>query len=320
MRTASLPWVLAVVLGGSACGGSSWLDTPTDPLPCTLSEGGLYPELPRSLTPDPRVVAFRPTWELWTNGSTKERFLLLPPGVTVDTADGEAWAYPVGTVLFKTFAYDTVEGRRPIETRVIRRTAEGWAYDAYRWADDGSDATLLDLDRSTPVEVEDELGAVTHEIPSRRQCRICHEANATIPIGFDELRLGPVLDDLEAAGVLSEAVDEPERVEADDLETVAVLGYLHGNCAHCHNGRPGPSNAFDLSHDVALDNTVGRETMSSGAEPGLRIAPGAPDESVVYRALAGVSPMAMPPVGVQRRDTVAAERLRLWIEGLEPLE
>jgi hypothetical protein len=159
-----------------------------------------------------------------------------------------------------------------------------------------------------------------HEIPSERQCRTCHEANGAMVIGFSELQLAAAgtLDALVERDVLSDPVpDAPDRIEGHDAVTTAVLGYLQGNCVHCHNGIPGPANAFDMRHRVALENLVGVMTTSSAVEPGLRVAPGAPDESVLFRLFTGASDLAMPPLGVQRRDEATADLFRTWIASLE---
>ena len=106
-------------------------------------------------------------------------------------------------------------------------------------------------------------------------------------------------------------------------ETAWVLGYVTGNCTHCHNGEPDLANSsFDLRPDVFLANTVGRETESSASGLGVRIVPGDPDASVLYLAFThqdnGTDIKAMPPLGIQLRDVAAGERMRDWISSLQP--
>jgi mono/diheme cytochrome c family protein len=150
-----------------------------------------------------------------------------------------------------------------------------------------------------------------------------------VVIGFDELRLngpragatGTQLAELATAGLLSADLPaEPARVSDPDELTAEVLGYLHGNCAHCHNGSPRASSALSLEHDVALVNTIGVETQASGQASGTRIVPGSPEESVLFQAFwrdANATALEdMPPVGVQELDAEAAAMLRDWISSL----
>jgi hypothetical protein len=64
-----------------------------------------------------------------------------------------------------------------------------WQYAVYAWNAGATDATLLDLQARTPVDVTVGGQRFTHQIPSREDCGKCHEANATAIIGFDETRL-----------------------------------------------------------------------------------------------------------------------------------
>jgi len=192
----------------------------------------------------------------------------------------------------------------------MRRTPLGWEYQAYKWVD--HDAELLSLDRSIAVPVmpkgEEQLW---HAVPSRFECRTCHESNATPVIGFDELRLNVALPgaaetQLEALydrGVLRELASEPEALIANDAITAEVLGYLQGNCAHCHNRSAQSMSALSLQHTDALAQLLGMQTQGSGQLPGLRVQPGVPEQSVLYRAFVSDGTEAelkrLPPLGVQ---------------------
>jgi len=264
-------------------------------LPETLSELGLYPAMPSRDASHPRAIAYTPRYPLWSNGSEKERFVVLPEGETIDMSAEEP-VFPEGTLLFKTFAYDGAA----IETRVLRLEGGEWIYAVYQWS--GDDATRLDL--RAPVPLEDPL----HEIPSRLDCVGCHESDPNPALGFDALQLADQLDALPVEGATPRSLDE---------EPEAVLGYFVGNCVHCHNGVAGPNNGFDLRPEVAVSNLVGVETMASGVPRGLRVAPGDPESSVVYQALLDADGFAMPPSGVQVRDTDFAATLADWIRSLE---
>ncbi|MEM9073204.1 MAG: c-type cytochrome domain-containing protein [Myxococcota bacterium] len=290
-----------------SCSGESVGSLPTvdEPLPELVSELGVRRDSFSRLH-----SAYAPMYPLWTNGSTKDRSIVLPPGTQVDTRE-EPWVIPVGTYFFKSFAYQG----EPVETRVMRLMPEGeWEYAVYVW--NGDDATLANIDRSALVPVEG--GALEHGIPSRRDCRTCHESNlGTDIIGFRALQLNQgTLDDLSADGIFSDPVTNEELTASSDLER-QVLGYFEGNCTHCHHGEAGPNASFDLRYESARANIVGQATESSGAPVGERIVPGAPEESVLRRALTREEEFAMPPLGVQRRDDDAIADLDAWIRMLD---
>ncbi|HJL14748.1 MAG TPA: hypothetical protein RMH99_03775 [Sandaracinaceae bacterium LLY-WYZ-13_1] len=308
------PWALLCVSIVAGCAEPSWVDDPVGMLPERLSEVGIYPDPSDLDTLHDRAVVYAPVHPLWSNGSAKHRALLLPEGATIDNTEPERWRFPVGTLFFKTFSFD--DG--PVETRVIRRTDEGWEYAAYRWDESGSDATRLDIARDTSVQGRLDGELVDHAIPSERQCRTCHESNETVVIGFEELQLGARMEALASEGVFAvPPPDETERVRGSDAQSTEVLGYLQGNCVHCHNGVPGPANSFDMRHEVALGNLIEVPTGASAAEAGIRVVPGEPEESVLFRSFTGMNELPMPPVGVQHRDARAVEMFRVWIAGLE---
>jgi hypothetical protein len=335
----TLAALMSICLALAACDGDSpeqappeartLLEDPLSPLPASFSATGLYRD-GRAASP---AIAYEPVYALWSNGSRKERFLVLPEGGRVDNRVARGWSFPVGTLFFKTFSYE-VGGSpgtfRPVETRILRRAESRWEFAAYEWNKDGKDAALLPLDRSVPVAVEAFGEAFEHRIPSRIDCRKCHETNATMAIGFDELRLnGPgagaenQLAALEARGVFEVPVSKaPEFIDEADETARAVRGYLNGNCAHCHNAGDAANSAFDLRPEISIENLVGRPTDAEGGAVGIRVVPGDPDASVMFLAFsgedAGDTVKDMPPVGVQRRDRDAIELFRTWILSLPP--
>jgi hypothetical protein len=320
---------------GAGAGPRSFLDSDlVGPLPDRLSELGLYPELPSRETWHERAAYYEPRYPLWSNGSDKQRFIVLPLGASVDTSS-PSWEFPSGTTFFKTFSYpdggrSSTDGaaRRAIETRVLRRTDEGYEFAAYRWNEDQADAELLDGQKPVRVSIEIDGESFEHQIPSRLECRTCHESQDARVIGFDALRLNHALagtDDTQLTGlfereVLSELPDDPGSIEHDDPRTREVLGYLQGNCTHCHNGSDGPSSAFDLRFPVALENLIGIETTSE-LFGGLRVSPGDPEASALYKGIArdveDGDAQPMPPVGVQRVDAEAVTLIYDWISSLD---
>jgi len=347
-----LPWIplslralpaLVALLGAPGCGDAevaaptqeppllpaagSLLAEPLAAFPETFEGVGLYPFAPDLDRVPQGALLYEPAWPLYSNGSSKARYLFLPAGERIDNSS-QPWVFPVGTLIFKTFSFDEGDGPRAVETRVLRRAAEDWEYAAYRWRDDGGDADLLALKIPEPVAVS-APEPFEHLVPNRLQCRKCHESAPSRVLGLGDIGLseppadgGPSqLEAFAAAGLFTVAPPAaPDRIEHPDATTRSVLGYLQGNCTHCHNGGDEGDAAFDMRHAVALENIIDHPTESSASAAGIRVVPGAPEESILFLAFSGEGSdpeiKDMPPVGVQLRDAAAAEMLRAWIESL----
>jgi hypothetical protein len=311
-------------------------------LPQTIGETGLFPAAPDFGKRPAGMRLYQPDPELWSDGMGKERYVLLPRGTRIDNSKPDGWSFPIGTVLIKTFFDDGPDGRRPIETRLIRRTTDAffeYEYAVYQWNPDGKDARLLDIDgdRRTPVSITlakvDAGKAFTHQIPSRMDCGKCHDASAmatsTSIIGFDELRLNgklpgaarTQLEELVAAGLFTNPLPAtPARINEADPLLLRIKTFIAGNCVHCHNGRnPG---IVDFRPDVLADNAIGKKADSSGttAPAGwLRVIPGNPEMSILFvqtsrKVPTGLNPM--PPIGVAIPEPQSLADLKSWICGL----
>lgn len=328
------PGLVAIGALALACGGEpppaeldppagSLLSEPLGELPAQLSDVGVYRDL-SALTPSRVALEYEPGYPLWSDGGLKQRLLVLPAGQTIDAADPQAYVFPLGTLIFKTFSFRTPkspEAEVPVETRLLRATGEGWELSAYAWNEAGTDAELLELRRSELRTVlADDGSKVEHSIPTRMECQYCHESSESAVLGINELQLAKSGDLEELLSQLEPAPAEPLAAlpEGGPL-TTRVLGYLVGNCVNCHNGSNGASSSFDLRPNVALENLIDQPTMSSATAEGIRVLPGSPDESVLFAAVAGntdIEVKDMPPVGVALRDENAINLLRDWIVAL----
>lgn len=311
-----------------------WLTQPERALPQTLSEVGLYADA-NLAAPHPRAIAYEPMHPLWSNGSAKRRYIVLPEGTSIDTILSDDWGFPDGTLFFKTFTYPArgggdALGQIPVETRVLWKTDDGFEYGVYLWDEDASDAHLLDASESSEVWVEIDGETFQHRVPAKLDCRKCHESQSSSILGFDELNLNSVaegtqtqLERFAANGILSSLPTKPAVIAHEDPTTQRVLEYFEGNCVHCHNGGDFTNSAFDLRHPVAVQNLVDQETQGE-AIGGIRVVPGAPDESALFLAFSrdrtAEASQAMPPVGVQRVDQAAVDLLRQWIVDLQQAE
>jgi hypothetical protein len=290
--------------------------TTDEPLPELVSEVGLYADV-AARTAYADVLEYVPNHPLYSNGLDKERHVYLPEGKAIQVDGAEPWTFPVGTVLAKTFLYEGAA----VETRLLFRTPQGWDYGLYQWLPGGADAELLSGNwAEVPVELGG--GELTHTLPSRLDCRTCHETHEAVAdspvIGISDLQTGADL-------IEAEAFSEPPATTTvrgrTDQET-AALSYFVGNCIACHNGGPSINAAFSLYPEDAVANTVDQPTESETGE-GIRVVPGDPDQSVLYITVveAGTPDYrgpfkAMPPLGADVIDPAANKLLRDWIENL----
>jgi hypothetical protein len=272
------------------------------PLPARLSETGLYAQ---------GVQTFSPQHPLWSDGATKRRWILLPPGAAVDASNVDAWEFPRGTKLWKEFGFD-----RPVETRMLERLPDGsWRFSTYVWNAEGTDAELAPGQgvRALPVAAAPNG---RYAVPSRTDCLACHDGAPVPVLGFSALQLAAELRDWTARGVVRnlppEVVQAPPRVSR-------ALGYLHGNCGHCHN-EAGAVAGIDLVFAQSAADPVAsaRRTSQSlfGRESRFREAgaAGAHRESVVTQRMKSESPYSrMPPLGVSVVDREGVALVEQWI-------
>lgn len=311
--------------------------------PQRLADTGLYAD-PATREIAPGVFPFTPQYPLWSDGAAKERWFRLPEGSAIDASAPDRWRFPVGTKFWKEFR----SGRR-IETRYMElRADQTWTYASYVWNADQSDA-ILAPERGLPRTCTDRAG-IAFDIPSQTDCRACHEGHPSRVLGFSALQLSPDRDplaphadakaandldlaDLVARGLVrglpAQFLATPPRIAAATPRGRAALGYLHGNCASCHN-RSGPLAALGMSLEQTLADAGADPVATSaiGCASGLqlqgaseRIAAGAPERSVVHRRMASRNPLLqMPPLGTQAPDRVALDLLAAWIrEDLGPV-
>jgi mono/diheme cytochrome c family protein len=289
------------------------------------------------------VLSFTPQYPLWSDGAIKRRWIRLPAGSAIDARHADAWEFPPGTRLWKEFSV----GRR-VETRLIERLADGtWRFATYIWNDEGTDAVLAPARGIAALPI---AGAFQgrYEIPGEADCRACHEGAAAPVLGFSALQLSPDRDPLAPHAERPGAADvdlnrlvarglvrnlpaalraAPPRIAARTPTERAVLGYLHGNCGHCHGAPDGgvsvPVNlqlaqsvTNDASAETVLRSMVGapsRFRSAAAAAPRI-VTTGAPDRSVLVLRMQTRHPQAqMPPLGTRLTDSEALELIERWI-------
>jgi hypothetical protein len=310
---------LRPLLAALACAAAASA-TAAEPPP-TLRDSG-FDDAPR--------VAFSPQYPLWSDGADKQRWIALPDGATVDASRPDAWDFPRGTRLWKTFSH----AGRPVETRSIERAADGtWRYAAYVWRADGSGADLAPP-RGVTLDVAGAPGG-RYRVPGRGDCVACH-AGATVPVlGFSALQLagdgGRELRALVERGVVRAlppaSLDTPPRVVAGSPLERAALGYLHGNCAHCHHPNAGRV-PVQLDLMQRADPAAGRSAdvlrtlldapsrwRAPGDDDARVVVPGRAAQSALVQRMATREPRAqMPPLGSAHVDRDALALLARWID------
>jgi hypothetical protein len=255
----------------------------------------------------PELRPFEPAFALWTDGAQKQRYLYLPPGTQIDSSDMDHWQFPIGTVAIKEFAL----GGQRLETRVIMRLgADEYWMGAFAW-DEGATAP-----RYVPEGLANVRGT-DHDVPSSTQCGTCHNGEPGKLLGFSAVQQPRV-----PAELLSHPPSRPFTPPGDAIAQRA-LGYLHANCAHCHNpnGSARPDTAMDLRLSVG-----DRDVQTTAA---YRTTAGAPLQSFVHaslhdRASALLARMStrdpseqMPPLGTEHVDSSGVASVRAWLETLD---
>jgi hypothetical protein len=306
-------------------------------LPQDLRGTGLFVDGSTTVV-SPDAQSFSPQYPLWSDGAIKRRWIALPAGAAVDASNPDAWEFPRGTRLWKEFA---VDGRR-IETRFVEREADGaWRFASYVWNEDGTAAILASADGATLT-----VKGRRYVVPSETDCRACHEGSAVPVLGFSALQLSPDRDPLaphadatsaadlrtlvhsgRLRGLPRSMLDQPPRIHASTPVARAALGYLHGNCGHCHSASTDAAvpvglrlaqSASAASPDDSLRTLVGvlGRFRPAGTSGRLALAaPGHAADSLVVRRMRARDPQTqMPPLGTAVPDSDGLALVERWID------
>jgi len=291
-------------------------------LPAQLSQSGLYADILGG-TLAPGVRPYTPSYELWSDGATKRRWIRLPAGATIDASNHDDWQFPVGTRLWKEFARDGLR----VETRALVRISnapDGWASAAYLWSPDQHDATLL-------IEGRENALGTGHDVPSSRACAGCHAGRASYVLGFSALQLSHAaategdltLDELRREGLVSGSEAAPFTVPGD-ATAQAALGYLHANCGNCHNSaRPSSATYMRARHGPDLwltqaESGTVKQTRAYRTMLDEFVHPGSPADSKILRRMHGQPWILrrMPPIASEQIDHAGEAAVARWISEL----
>jgi hypothetical protein len=327
-----------LAVAAAAAFGSATAAGDHAPLPQRLADTGLY--LPGTQTVRPEHFSFAPQYPLWSDGSVKRRWISLPTGAPIDASQPDAWEFPVGTRLWKEFSM----GRR-VETRYLERLADGsWRFATYVWNEAGTEARLAPEAGATIALTGAPNGK--YVVPSRGDCVACHDGAPVPVLGFSALQLSPDRDPLAPHAEPARASDVdlrklvagghlrrlPQRlldrapgVAARSAVERAALGYLHGNCGHCHNAA-GALTGLELvlAQEVNDPRASAERTVASllghssrfrphGAMKAERIAANGDGSVLTLRMRSTNRFTQMPPLGVAVPDQQGIALVERWI-------
>lgn len=306
-----------------------------------LSETGLYADISTKVT-SPTVRRFSPQYPLWTDGAEKQRWVYLPPGTQIDSKDQDHWTFPNGTKFWKEFSF----GGKRVETRLLEKKSDGtWNFSTFLWDETDQDAVVADTAGKTNY-YPTPFGTY-HDIPSLAQCQSCHRRGGDPILGFDPLQLS---NDRDPRGLHQNSLSESDLtlkdLIAENLLTAppttsspriasttdagrAAMGYLHGNCGHCHNPSGKASftgqylrhqmSAVSETDEPAFSTTVDKLTRMfqiPGQRRTYRIRSGDPDHSAIPYRMDRRDGDQMPPIDTKVIDREAVDLIREWISHL----
>ncbi len=306
--------------------------------PATLMDTGLCVDPACTQIAD-GIQAYKPRWELWSDGATKRRWIYLPPGAQIDTTDMDYWKFPVGTKLWKEFTRDNIR----VETRLIWRIADNgtnadWFFMPYVW------------NQAQDMAVAEEFGVpdangTQHDVPSQYDCKQCHDnLEPTRVLGFGALQLdydNPTAGELDLQALIDASVltDPPTAptTPGDPYFPLPpggtgnenpALAYMHANCGHCHNPnskqqtitpielRLQVGKLGSLSQTPAYTTVVNMTGMTVDNLTTLVI-PGDPDNSILFHRFTSTNTAVhMPKIGTEIIDPNGKTLLQTWIANI----
>jgi len=346
MRIAAL--LIGLFLASSPVLGVNQEAVLADKPPRTLSAYALFADGPAQKPAD-GVVPYDLNTALFTDYAAKYRFVYVPEGQAANYHDTEAFDFPVGSVLVKTFAYPA-DFRKPdqditlIETRLLIHKKEGWVALPYLWNADQTDAVLKVAGKRmnlTWIDAKGDERGTRYVVPNVNQCKGCHILNKEMtPIGPKARNLNKDFDYVDgtqnqiafwtAHGILQGAPD-PAQAPAvphafDDTAPLdqRARAYLDVNCAHCHReGAPGDTSGLFLNWGETNPTALGvkKRPVAAGRGSGgfaFDIDPGKPDQSIMIYRMSSTEPgIAMAELGRTMNHDEGIALISAWIETLD---
>lgn len=358
MRVGRLKWFGIAVLIFFSCAGKEDQKKPVlfeevslsstarlSNYPEHLSEWDLFSGNMSDLNPIDRALPYTLNTALFSDYAHKSRFIVLPEGASMGFHPVEAFDFPQGSIIVKSFYYPS-DFRKPngdktiMETRLLVREQEKWSTLTYVWNDDQREADLQISGSKIPVSWIDNDGrkqVLTYSVPNLVQCKSCHEKSGKIvPIGpkaanlYNENHRISLLKRWEESGHLTGPIEfdeiDPLPVWSSTQSSIAdrARAWLDINCAHCHQKEgPAKNTGLYLTYREKERYRLGilKPPVAAGrGSAGLQyaIVPGDPENSILYQRVVSLDPgIMMPEVGRKMNHKEGVEVLREWISQLE---
>jgi parallel beta-helix repeat protein len=315
--------------------------------PQKLSAYGLFKGNGSTQEPVEGLIPYDINTPLFSDYTSKHRFVRLPAGTQVAYRENDVFDFPVGTQIVKTFAMphdmtNASKGERLIETRIIEHKPTGWYGYAYVWNKEQTEATLALGGTTVDVSWKHSDGSLrtnNYIVPHANQCKSCHDSTEKtfLPLGpkarnlnkefayhghkENQLAHWTKIGALKGAPAPDKA---PRAARFDDPTTGSVEArarvWLDVNCAHCHNPH-GPARTTGLDLQLSETNPakigVFKSPVAAGHGSGehkFDIVPGKPDESIIVYRLESTEPGVMMPELPRRLvPDEAVSLIREWI-------
>jgi uncharacterized repeat protein (TIGR03806 family) len=280
----------------------------------------------------------------------------MPAGKSAVYQDTDAFDFPVGTVVTKTFYYPAkdkthllrydqaaaqsgvggldLSSVRLIETRLLVRRESGWQVFPYVWNAEQTEAVLARTGATLQLTVGD--ADFTYAVPNVNQCASCHtpdfSSKSLAPIGLKarHINRNGQIEQLVKVGYLTGAPPAEQIPRTADWRDQSLpledraKGYLDINCGHCHSAKGlARTTGLHLDWTVNEPRRLGLCKPPTAAGPGtgghsFDIVPGQPDQSIMPFRLAGTAPgIRMPEVGRSLSHEEGTRLIRDWIEAMK---
>ena len=206
--------VLLALIAGCEPGLPDVVLHPEDNPPDKLSDWGVLIRRGDFLVLNTDVLPYELNVPLFSDYAQKMRTVWLPPGSSADYSFDREFEFPVGTIISKTFHYESrgigedgglivarvnggtefVDGSKVdlsdklvVETRLLVRYESGWKGLPYVWNDAQDEAWLSVAGDYRTLQFADDAKEFVYIVPDANQCAGCHTVDHTAkklrPIG-----------------------------------------------------------------------------------------------------------------------------------------
>ena len=340
--SAALLPLLALLLFGCALPTGVRQHDPLDP-PQRLSDWRLLTKDAQSLGLAEGSFAYDLETPLFSDYAQKLRTVWMPEGTRASYQGDQAFEFPVGTIISKTFFFPVGDGYlsaewdhafdedlraldtsnlRLIETRLLVHSPRGWVAVPYLWNQAQTEAHLAITGALESLEIltpEGSIEQANYLVPSRNQCASCHERRNSGGIH----PIGPKAWNLNVERWLRLGYLETKLPMSHHRLATSARRYLDVNCAHCHSeeGAGDTSGLFlEISETEPLRLGVCKPPIAAGQGTGGHthsIEPGTPEESIlVFRMRTRDPAEMMPELGRSLVHESAVELVEDWISAM----